>query len=64
MARDEVSDYSSKESEREKRREKKRRPKMRVSGRSVIGLAQIIAERATSEKGSKKRIKRKKGKKK
>lgn len=38
--------YSPKEAEREKRREKKKRPRMVISGRSVIGLAGIIARRA------------------
>lgn len=45
MPKDELYQYSSKESERSKRREKKRRPKMGVSGRSVFNLARIITER-------------------
>ncbi len=45
MPKDELYQYSPKESERSKRREKKRRPKMGVSGRSVFNLAQIIAKR-------------------
>jgi hypothetical protein len=48
MARDEIENYSLKEAEKEKRRDKKRRPRMEISGRSVLGLAQIIAERAKS----------------
>jgi hypothetical protein len=39
-----------KEKERAKRRDKKRRPKMRVSGRSVLTLAEIIKKRAEEEK--------------
>ena len=64
MVRDEVFYYSPKESEREKRREKKRRPKMMISGRSVLGLAKMIAERASSVEGSIKRAKKKKRKRK
>lgn len=52
MPRDELYQYSSKESERSERREKKRRPKMGVSGRSVFNLARIITERG-KEKVSK-----------
>jgi len=46
MVQDDINGYSSKESEREQRRDKKRRPRMQISGRSVLGLAQIIAKRA------------------
>ncbi|MDP1710404.1 MAG: hypothetical protein Q8L46_00455 [candidate division WWE3 bacterium] len=46
MADDDLNSYSPKEGEREKRREKKRRPRMQISGRSVIGLAQMIVKRA------------------
>jgi len=53
MIREDVYGFSPKEAEREKRRQKKRRPGMIVSGRSVIGLAQIIAKRA--QQGSKKK---------
>lgn len=53
MAQDEVYSYSPKESEREKRRDKKRRPRMQISGRSVMELARIIAERARRLKGKK-----------
>uniref|UniRef100_A0A831YZL5 Uncharacterized protein n=1 Tax=candidate division WWE3 bacterium TaxID=2053526 RepID=A0A831YZL5_UNCKA len=52
MVRDDIYDYSPKEAEREKRREKKRRPRMRISGRSVLGLAQMIAQRAQRAKTS------------
>jgi hypothetical protein len=45
MAQDDIYGYSPKESEREKRRDKKRQPRMNISGRSVLGLAQIIAGR-------------------
>ncbi len=64
MPRDDLSDYSPKESEKEKRREKKRRPKMQISGRSVVNLARIIAGRGQSKeevkKSKKKRRRRKK----
>jgi len=46
MAQDDIYGYSPKEAEREKRRDKKRQPRMNISGRSVLGLAQIIAGRA------------------
>lgn len=46
MVRDELDNYSPKESERERRRDKKRQPRMNISGRSVLGLAEIIAKRA------------------
>jgi hypothetical protein len=46
MAQNDIESYSPKESEREQRRDKKRRPRMQISGRSVLGLAQIIAKRA------------------
>lgn len=58
MPKDELSYYSPKESEREKRREKKRRPKMQISGRSVVDLARIIANRAQSEETGKAKKKR------
>ncbi|MEX1061920.1 MAG: hypothetical protein WEC39_02335 [Patescibacteria group bacterium] len=64
MASDDVYQYSPKEGEREKRREKKRQPKMQISGRSVLGLAQMIAQRAQNplqrKKKRKKRRRRKK----
>jgi hypothetical protein len=46
MVQEDTYSYSPKESEREQRRDKKRRPRMQISGRSVLGLAQIIAKRA------------------
>jgi len=46
MSQDDTYGYSPKEAEREKRRDKKRQPRMNISGRSVLGLAQIIAGRA------------------
>lgn len=46
MVNEEAYSYSPKEAEREKRREKRRQPRMNISGRSVIGLAEIIAHRA------------------
>ncbi|HLD96344.1 MAG TPA: hypothetical protein VI794_01275 [Patescibacteria group bacterium] len=56
MVQNDIESYSPKESEREKRRDKKRQPRMEISGRSVLGLAQIIANRA---KGGAKLPKRK-----
>ncbi len=54
MVNEDTYNYSPKEAEREKRREKKKRPRMVISGRSVIGLAGIIARRAKEEENKKK----------